>query len=407
MPSEFVVGLDVGSTKVSVLVGERTEEGEMRIVGAGKTQARGIRKGVIVDIDEAAESVSDAIGEAEKMAGVEISGACVSISGPHIRSFTSRGAIALPANRREIIGEDIEKVVEASRCITLPHERRFVHSIPQDFCVDGHLGIQDPIGMSAMRLEADVHLVTALSMPVENLFKVCKMVDLKIFDLVFDPLATAKAVLTREEMELGCLLIDVGGWITSYALYFAGSVRASGVVPAGGANVTNDMAVGLRISLAAAEQLKREKGVALASLVGGEEIVAVPSVQGQSPHEMSLEILASIIEPRAEEIFAMIKKQAVSDPYYRLLGSGVVLCGGGSSLRGMENVAREVFELPVRIGRTSNLSGFSELVDTAEWTTGVGLLNWSCDALLERRVAGPVARVKWVLDRIRQLTSLF
>ena len=407
MSSDYVVGLDMGTTAVSVIVGEFTADGETRVIGAGTAPASGVTKGVIVNIDEATESLRAAVSQAERMAGVEIRGVCASVSGPHIRSFSSRGVIALPAGRREVSARDIEKVTEAARSITLPFNQEIVHSLPQDFAVDSHPGIRDPIGMSAMRLEAEVHIVTALGMPLENMVKVCKKTGLEIVELVFDPIAAARAVLTREEMELGCLLVDVGGGVTSYALYFGGTVRASGVVAAGGVNVTNDLAVGLRTSAAVAEQLKLSRGVALASLAQEDEQVMVPGIGGREARELRTQILAAIIEPRTEEIFTMVKKQVGGDPYYRLLGAGVVLAGGGSQLRGMAGVAEEVFDLPVRIGRAANLMGLSELVDSAGWTTGIGLLLWGADRIAAQGIGGPANRVKWMFHRIKQMTSLF
>ncbi len=407
MSSEFVVGLDVGSTKVSVLIGELTAEGETRIIGAGTAPAGGVKKGVIVDIEEAADGVRAAVAEAERMAGVDIRGVCASICGPHIRSFSSRGVIALPANRREVAVRDIDKVTAAARGITLPLDREIVHSLPQDFVVDNHAGIRDPIGMSAMRLEADVHIVTSLGMPLDNLVKVCKKTGLEIIDMVFDPFAAARAVLTREETDLGCLLVDVGGGVTSYALYYGGTVRASGVVAAGGANVTNDLAVGLRTSPAVAEQLKLSHGVALTSLAGEDEEIMVPAAGDRSPRSIRTQILAAIIEPRTEEIFTMVKKQVIGEPFYRLLGAGIVLSGGGSRLRGMDRVAEEVFDLPIRTGRAGNLMGLSELVDSAEWTTGIGLLLWGGDALAAQGFGGPAERVRWMFHRIKQMASLF
>jgi cell division protein FtsA len=407
MSSDYVVGLDMGTTAVSVIVGEFTADGETRVIGAGTAPANGVAKGVIVNIDEATESLRAAVSQAERMAGVEIRGVCASVSGPHIRSFSSRGVIALPAGRREVSARDIEKVTEAARSITLPFNQEIVHSLPQDFAVDSHPGIRDPIGMSAMRLEAEVHIVTALGMPLENMVKACKKTGLEIVELVFDPITAARAVLTREETELGCLLVDVGGGVTSYALYFGGTVRASGVVAAGGVNVTNDLAVGLRTSAAVAEQLKLSHGVALASLAQEEERVLVPGVGGREAREIRTQILAAIIEPRTEEIFTMVKKQVGGDPYYRLLGAGVVLAGGGSQLRGMAGVAEEVFDLPVRVGRAANLMGLSELVDTAGWTTGIGLLLWGADRIAAQGIGGPADRVKWMFHRIKQMTSLF
>jgi cell division protein FtsA len=407
MPSEFVVGLDMGTTKVAVLIGEFTPEGETRIVGAGSAPAEGIKKGVVVNMDQAAESVRAAAAQAERMAGVEIRGVCASVSGPHMRSFNSRGVIAIPTARHEVSGKDVEKVTEAARSITLPFEREIVHALPQDFVVDNQEGIHDPIGMSAARLEAEVHIVTALGMPLENTVKVCRKVGLEIVDMVFDPFAAARAVLTKDEMNMGCLLVDVGGGITNYALYYGGSVRSSGVVAAGGANVTNDLAVGLRTPASVAEGLKISHGLALTTLAMDEESIMVPGIGERAGRHVRKQILAAIIEPRSEEICTMVKKAVSADPFYRLLGAGIVLTGGGSRLRGMDGVAEEVFDLPVRIGKVQGLMGLSELVESPEWTTGIGLILSGRDRIVEQGSRGPVDRVKGMIDRVRRIASLF
>jgi cell division protein FtsA len=407
MSSEFVVGLDMGTTKVAVCIGEFTSEGETRVIGAGSAPAEGIKKGVVVNIDQAAESVRAAVAQAERMAGVEIRGVCASITGPHVRSFNSRGVIAIPTSRREVGARDVEKVTEAARSITLPVDREIVHSLPQDFVVDNQAGIHDPVGMSATRLEAEVHIVTALGMPLENMLKVSKKVGLEIVDLVFDPFSSARALLTRDEMNIGCLLVDIGGGVTNYALYSGGTVRSSGVVAAGGTNVTNDLAVGLRTSAAIAEDLKLAHGLALASLADDEETVMVPGIGERESREVRTQILAAIIEPRTEEIFTMVKKAVSGDPFYRLLGAGIVLAGGGSLLRGMDGVAEEVFAMPVRIGRPANLMGLSELVSSAEWTTGIGLLLCGRDRIAEQGFSGAAGRVKWMINRVRRIASLF
>lgn len=407
MSSEFVVGLDMGTTKVAVLIGEFGPDGETKIIGAGASPSAGMKKGVVVDMEMAAESVRKAAAEAEAMAGVEIRGVCAGVSGPHVRSFNSRGSIGVPTGRREVIAKDVDKVTEAARSITLPFDREIVHALPQDFVVDNHAGIRDPIGMSAMRLEAEVHIVTALGMPLENQVKVCKKAGLEVVDMVFEPFAAARSVLTREESEMGALLVDIGGGITNYALYYGGCVRASGVVPAGGVNVTNDLAVGLRTPASVADELKKSHGLALASLATDEETIQVPAVGGREGREVRRQILAAIIEPRSEEIFTMVKKAVSADPFYRMLGAGIVLTGGGSRLRGMDGVAEEVFDLPVRVGKVSHLEGLSELVDREEWTTGVGLLLCGRDRMLERGEYGTVDRFKLVIGNLRKIASFF
>ncbi len=407
MSSEFVVGLDMGTTKVAVLIGEFGPDGETKIIGAGASPSEGMKKGVVVDMEMAAESVRKATAEAEAMAGVEIRGVCAGVSGPHVRSFNSRGVVGVPTGRREVIAKDVDKVTEAARSITLPFDREIVHALPQDFVVDNHAGIRDPIGMSAMRLEAEVHIVTALGMPLENQVKVCKKAGLDVVDMVFEPFAAARSILTREESEMGALLVDIGGGITNYALYCGGCVRASGVVAAGGVNVTNDLAVGLRTPALVADELKKSHGLALASLATDEETIRVPAVGGREGREVRRQILAAIIEPRSEEIFTMVKKAVSADPFYRMLGAGIVLTGGGARLRGMDGVAEEVFDLPVRVGKVSRLEGLSELVDREEWTTAVGLLLCGRDRMLERGEYGTVDRFKLVIGNLRRIASFF
>lgn len=407
MSSDFVVGLDMGTTKVAVLIGEFTSEGETRIIGAASVPAGGVKKGIVVNMDEAADSLRDAVSQAERMAGVEIRGVCAGISGPHIKSFNSRGVVAIPTSRREVSARDVDKVTEAARSITLPLDQEIVHSLPQDFVVDNHAGIHDPVGMSATRLEADVHIVTSLMMPLENMLKVAKKAGLEIVDMVFDPIAAARAVLTRDEMHLGCCIVDIGGGVTNYALYYGGTVRASGVIAAGGVNVTNDLAVGLRTSASVAEGIKISNGLAIASLANDEDTIMVPGIGDRESREVRAQILAAIIEPRVEETFTMVKKAVSGDPFYRLLGAGLVLTGGGSKLRGMEGVAEEVFSLPVRTGRPAHLMGLSELVDSAEWTTGIGLLLCGRDRISQHGGAGAIDKVKWMVNRVRKMASLF
>lgn len=407
MSSEFVVGLDMGTTKVAALIGEFGADGRATIIGAGTSPSEGMKKGVVVDMDIAAESVRSAVAAAEAMAGVEVQGVCVGVSGPHVRSCNSRGVVAVPTSRREIVAKDVDKVTEAARSITLPFDWEIVHALPQDFVVDNHPGIRDPIGMCATRLEADVHIVTALGMALENQVKVCRKAGLEVMDMIFEPFAAARAALTKDEREMGCLLVDVGGGVTSYALYYGGSVRTSGVVGVGSTNVTNDLAVGLRAPAAVAEEVKRSHGLALASLAAEDEVVTIPAAGERPGRELRTQIIAAIIEPRSEEIFSLVKKAVSADPFYRLLGAGIVLTGGGSRLRGMDGVAEEVFDLPVRIGSAPRLEGLVELVERGEWTTGVGLLLSAHERLLERGEAGAIDRFKWMIGGLRRIASFF
>lgn len=408
MSSDFIIGIDMGTTKVSVLIGELGSRGDLRIIGAGICPSDGLNKGAVTNIERAAERVRFARAEAEKMAGVEIRGVCAGVSGTYIKSFNSRGVIAIPTSRGEVSPKDVMRVTEAATSITLPLNREIIHSVPQDFVVDNQEGIRDPVGMSAMRLEADVHVVTGLSMPIENLEKVLKRAGLYVIDFVFEPLATARAVLTEEEMNMGSLLVDIGGSVTSYALYHGGCVRSSGVVALGGINITNDLSIGLRTPASMAEVIKQEHGIALTTLADEHKTVEVPGVGGRADRAVRIQILAAIIEPRCEEICTLVKEAVSSDTYYRLLGGGIVLTGGGSLIQGIDGVAEQVFDLPARIGRPRELSGLSEMACGEDASTGVGLMLYERDEILgghARSRAG--GKFEWIKNGLRRLTSLF
>ncbi len=408
MTSDFIVGIDLGTTKVSVLIGELGQDGDLRIIGAGKCPSEGINKGAVTNIERAAECVRVTMMEAEKMAGVEIRGVCAGVSGTYIKSFNSRGVIAIPTHRREVNASDVERVTEAAAGITLPSNREIIHSMPQDFVVDNQEGIKDPVGMSAMRLEADVHIVTGLSMPIENLEKVLRRADLDVIDFVFEPIATARAVLTEEEMTRGCLLVDIGGSVTGYALYHGGCARASGAVALGGANITNDLSIGLRTPSSVAEVIKQEHGIALASLADEHRTVEVPGMGGRAGKMVRLQIIAAIIEPRCEEICAHVKEAVSSDPFYRMLGGGIVLTGGGSRIHGMEGVAEQVFDLPARGAVPHELDGLSEMACGEEASAVVGLMLFERDAFLAQGARGRFSgNFKWMKKGIRKLKSLF
>jgi len=395
----------MGTTKISVLIGEVGPEREVRIIGVGTSPSEGIKKGIVVNIDAAADCVIRARLGAEKMAGVEICGVCAGISGAHVKSFNSRGVIAIPTSKREVTAKEVSRVTEAAKSIALPYDREIIHTIPQDFVVDDQDGIRDPVGMSAMRLEADVHIVTGQITQIENLSKVLKKAGLEIVDLVFEPVATSKAVLTEEEIDCGALLVDVGGGVTSFALFHGGCIRSSGAVPIGGVHVTGDLAIGLRTPASVAEGLKREHGVALPELAGENETVMVPGVGDRRGQEVRKQIIAAIIEPRCEEIFTMVKQAVSGDPHYRMLGGGIVLTGGGSKMRGMTEIGEQVFHLPVRRAAPTGLEGLAEIVCGEGWSTGVGMLLHGRDGLVG---TGETRRhLKKMIGKLKRIASLF
>ena len=380
MLPEFIVSIDLGSERTIVLVGEIVPDDTFRIIGASLRPSAGIRKGAVVDMEAAAECVRETADHAARMAGVEIDCISVGVSGSHIRSFNSRGLIPVPRERREITADDVEQANRIACNITLPAEMEILHSIPQDYIVDAHRGISDPVGMTASRLGTEVHLVTVEAVQIENVVKVIEKAGFEVVNVIFNPLAAAHAVLLEDEIEAGCLLIDMGACVSSFALYGGGSIRSSGVLGAGGDNVTNDLAVGLRIPKGTAEEVKLRWGLALASLAAEDEVITVPGT-GSGEGEIRRQIIAAIVEPRCEEIFSMIKSAVSNDPHFRAAGSTVVLTGGGSKIEGLEGVAEQVFERPVRTGRPCGLSGLSEIVSNESWSAAVGLLLFEKDRL--------------------------
>ncbi|HUV35672.1 MAG TPA: cell division protein FtsA [Patescibacteria group bacterium] len=407
MDSEFVVGLDAGTTMVSVVIGEVGRAGAIKIVGVGSSESEGMKKGVVVNIEEAAACVSRATREAEKMAGVEIQGVCASLSSPDIKSFNSRGVVALSPGTHEIMEGDVERVTAISQNVTLPADREVIQAVGQDYIVDTHGGIRDPIGMAATRLGAEMHIVTGLAMPLENFSKVLRKAGLVIVNLVFEPIASALAVCTADERENGCLVIDVGGGVTSYMLYHGGCVRSSGVIPAGGINITNDLAIGLRLPFPAAEELKRSHGIALASMAGEDEEVVLPGIENRGSGKIRAQMIAAVIEPRCEELFTMVKEAVSTDRQIPVLGGGVVLTGGASQVRGLTGVAEQVFDLPVRCGRPSNLEGLAEIVSDPSFSTVIGLLIHERDSLPRDsgREAGMLGRLKSIAEKLKSVAS--
>ncbi|MCK4538093.1 MAG: cell division protein FtsA [Candidatus Krumholzibacteria bacterium] len=407
MHPEFIVSVDFGTTKIAATVGEYLD-GQMKIIGAASRPSAGIRKGMIIDIEDAAACVGEAVEQAEKMAGLDIEGVCAGISGPHVRSINSRGMVTIPSDRGEVTYADVERVTEAAGNIILPADMEILHTIPLDFMVDKQRGISDPTGMHASRLGVEVHIVTAQTAFIENLRRVFERVGIEMINTVFQPIACAHAVVKDEEMASGCLVIDVGGGITDYALYHGGFVRVSGVIPAGGENITRDIAIGLRIPESVANDVKLKYGLALESLAGEDEIVLLPGEQENGGREVRKKIIAAIIEPRCEEIFEMVKNAVSSSPWFETMGGGVVLTGGGSKLMGMKSVAGQVFDLPVRKGLPDGLSGLSEVVADEIWSAVVGLMFFESDRInkeASRKRHGGSFRL--MLDRIRKIASLF
>jgi cell division protein FtsA len=368
------VGLDIGTTKISCIIAETAAAGEINIVGVGNAPSEGLRRGVVVDLEKTVASIQRAVDEAERMAGVPVKGVFAGIAGDHIRSINGRGVIAVSRKDNEIGPADVERVVEAAKAIAIPMDREIIHVIPQEFIVDDQDGIKDPVGMSGVRLEAEVHIITGAVTSAKNICRSIQRAGLKVHDLVLEPLASSHAVLGRDERDLGVVLLDLGGGTTDVAVFFEGSIRHTAIVPCGGANVTNDIAIGLRTPIDKAEQIKIQHGCALASLVSSSDLVTVPGVGGRTDREISRHVLASMIEPRMEEIFSMVNREVKRNHFAELLGGGVVLTGGTSLMPGIVELAEQVFEMPVRLGAPDGLGGLGANVADPRYSTGVGLV---------------------------------
>jgi cell division protein FtsA len=370
---ELIAGLDVGTTKICCVIGAPGEAGGLDVVGVGMSPSRGLRKGVVVNIDSTVESIKHAVAEAEQMAGAEIASVVAGVAGGHIRGVNSRGVVAVSGKHREVSQHDIERALDAAKAINLPQDREIIHALPQTFVVDDQDGIKDPLGMSGVRLEVEVHLVTGAATSVQNVIRSANRAGLQVQDVVLEPLAAAQAVLSEEEKELGILVIDLGGGTTDAALFRDGAVWFTGVLPLGGDHISNDIAVGLRAATADAEELKKRHGCALTALVREDEVVEVPSVGGRKPRQLSRQILSEIIQPRVEEIFTLIAQDLERAGLRDIAAAGVVVTGGTSLMYGVPELAEQVFDLPVRQGSPTGVGGLADVVRTPIHATGVGL----------------------------------
>jgi len=375
--NSYVVGLDIGTKKVAVIIGEITEEKKVEIIGIGTAESRGLRKGVVVNLDTTVDAIKKAQEEAELMAGVEIDAAFIGISGAHIKSFNSRGVIAVSGKNREIGKEDIKRVIDQSKAVSIPPDREIIHIIPQEFVVDEQDGIKDPLGMNGIKLEVNVHIVTGATTSVQNLRTCVTRAGIEIEQVVLNQIATSSSVLTHDEKELGVGLIDIGGGTTEVAIFERGSLWYTSVIPIGGDNFTNDIAVGLRTPIPEAEKIKKKYGCVAHPLVEEQETIEVPTVgRGKKPRVLSRQLLADIIHPRAEEIFRLVDNDIKRMGYEKSLNSGVVLTGGTALLDGLEEVAEEIFDLPVRRGDPSGVGGLVDRVSTPDYATTVGLIQY-------------------------------
>jgi cell division protein FtsA len=369
--TNVIVGLDLGTTKTCVIVGEITDQG-VDIIGIGSYPSEGLRKGVVVNIDSTVEAIKKAVDEAEHMSGCEISSVYAGIAGGHIKGQNSLGIVAVKG--REVDEEDVQRAIEASKAIAIPTDREILHTLPQNFIVDDQDGIRDPVGMSGVRLEAKVHIVTGAVTSIQNIVKSVNRVGLEINEIILEQIASSEAVLSNDEKDLGVALIDIGGGTTDIAVFTAGSVKHTAILPVGGNYLTSDIATGLRTPLADAEKIKIKYGCAFSALIAKEETIEVPSVGGREPREVSRQILGRIVAPRMEEILTLAYKEIVKSGYEDILAAGVVLTGGTALLKGITELAEQIFNMPVRRGRPTGIGGLNDMVNSPMYATGVGLV---------------------------------
>ena len=369
----YLVGLDVGTSKVTAVVGEMLDGAGLDVVGLGVAESRGIRRGVVVNLEAAVDSIKKAIDEAELMAGVEIDSVHLALSGPHIKGFNSRGVIAVAGKNREITREDVRRAIEAAKAVSLPTGREILHVLPQDFVVDEQDGIGAPVGMTGARLEVNVHIITGSQSSTQNIVACVNRAGVNVAETVVEQLAASESVLTDDEKELGVALVDIGGGTTDIAIHERGSLWHTAVVGVGGDHFTNDIAVGLRTPVPDAEKIKRKCGCALSGMVAEDETMEVASVGGRKPRIMARRILSEILQPRAEEIFHMVWDEIRRAGYEKSLNSGIVLTGGGAILDGMPEIAEQIFDLPIRRGCPSGVGGLADHVNSPTFATGVGL----------------------------------
>lgn len=368
---ELIVGLDIGTTKVACLVGEITDDG-VDIIGVGTQPSSGLKKGVVVNIDATVAAIQRAVEEAEHMAGVEITQVYAGIAGAHVKAFCSEGVVAI--RDREVRPGDIERVIEAAKAVNIPQDREILHVVPQEFSIDHQDGIREPLGMSGVRLEARVHIVTAASASAQNIVKCCTRCGLQVQDLVLEPLATAEAVLHSDEKELGVALLDIGGGTSDLVVYNDGALVHTMVLPIGGHQLTNDLAVGLRTPMTDAERLKHRHGCALTSLLSEGETVEVPSVGGRPPRILQRTVLADILQPRVDEIFSLVRDELSRCGLADTLASGLVVTGGSTLLQGLPELAEEILGMPVRRAMPQGIGGLVEVVRSPIYATAVGLV---------------------------------
>jgi cell division protein FtsA len=414
-------GLDIGTTKVSVIIARvnnrvganpmpyaserigphNSENTTYEIIGVGNYPSKGLRKGSVINIDITVEAIKKAREEAELMAGLKISHVWVGVAGSHIRSFNSKGMVAI--KNHEVAADDVRRVLEAAKAVALPEDREILHLLPQSFAVDAQEGIRDPRGMSGVRLEAGVHLVTGAKMSLQNISKCAERAGLQVSGLVLESLASAEAVLSQDEKDLGVAVVDMGGGTCDIIVYVGGAVVHTSVLPIGGMHLTQDISVGLRTPAVEAEIIKKKHGCAMTSLVDGGETIEVPSVGGRNPRTVSRATLTEVIEPRIEETLHLINNEILKSGYQDLIGAGVVLTGGASLLEGIVELGEFIFEMPVRRGMALSTTGLKEVVQSPAYATGVGLMKYGA----ENSISETTKKSGSIMDRLKTSVAEF
>jgi len=376
----LIVGLDIGTSKVAAIVGEVNDSGEVEVIGIGSTPSRGLKKGVVINLESTVNSIQRAVEEAELMAGCEITSVYAGIAGSHIKSLNSHGIVAIRG--KEVSQYDINRVIDSARAVAIPADQKILHILPQEFIIDMQEGIKEPIGMSGIRLEAKVHMVTGSVSAAQNIIKCIRRCELDVDDIVLEQLASCSSVLTEDEKELGVCLIDIGGGTTDIAIFSHGAIKHTAVIPIAGDQVTNDVAVALRTPTQNAEEIKKLHACALTQLADVNEMIDVPSIGDRPSRQISKQNLAEIIEPRYEELMLLVQAELRRSGYEGLIAAGMVLTGGSSKVTGLVELAEEIFHMPVRLGFPQHVSGLTDVVQNPIYSTGVGLLIYGRDHFL-------------------------
>jgi len=398
--NNMIVGLDIGTSKVVAIVGELTPDGGIEVVGIGSHPARGMKKGVVVNIESTVHSIQRAIEEAELMAGCQIHSVYTGIAGNHIGSMNSHGIVAI--RDREVVQSDMDRVIDAAQAVAIPADQKVLHILPQEYIIDDQEGVKEPLGMSGVRLEAKVHLVTCAANAAQNIEKCVRRCGLEVDDVILEQLASSYAVLIEDEKELGVCMVDIGGGTTDIAVFVDGAIRHTAVIPIAGDQVTNDIAMALRTPTQYAEEIKIKYACALTQLAGPHETIKVPSVGDRPPRNLSRQALAEVVEPRYEELFTLIQAELRRSGYEELIAAGIVLTGGTAKMEGVVELAEEIFHMPVRLAAPQGVTGLAEIVKNPIYSTGVGLLLYAKRQLKEggnekrknNKMTGLIGRMK-------------